>query len=118
MMQVRWQLRQYLKAHGLTAYKLAQVLPDVREPTVYRLASDNAPQSVNFTLLGRILDGLSTLTGQRVQLDEVLEVSEIPVMPAETFNPAEIKPFARRATLNALPGRIDTTALSAEIRGK
>lgn len=122
MMQVRWQLGEYLKTHGLTAYKLAQVLPDVRQPTVYRLASEQTPQSVNLNLLGRILDGLSTLTGQRVEIGEVLQVVE--VKPTQVEKPAFdteklYQPFARRTGFGPLSNGaiIDSAALVAGLRG-
>ena len=116
MLQVRWKLGEYLKENGLTAYKLARALPDVREPTVYRLASAKAPRSVNLDLLGRVLSGLSQLQGRRVEVGEVLEVQQERREACADFS----KRFNRRPLPKPLTeGKtFDSTQVVRELRGR
>jgi hypothetical protein len=126
MMTVQWKLRRYLDAHGLTAYRLAQAIPDMRQATIYRLASKTTPQSVNFEILGRILQGLRQLTGETVTPNDLLEVLDVeptltgPGDDAEqlSFDPHNLKTFNRRGPPAPLAQPTDMTALVAELRGK
>lgn len=119
MMQVHWRLRDYLQQHGLTAYRLAQAIPDTRQPTVYRLASEHAPQSVNLELLGKVMQGLRTLTGQEVTPNDLLEVVYLPDAPAEP--PAitgTVQKWNKQAVQPPFVDGLDSTALVAELRGE
>lgn len=118
MMQVHWRLRDYLNQHGLTAYRLAKVLPEVRQPTIYRLASEHSPQSVNFETLGKVLQGLKTLTGEEVTPNDLLEV--IQVAPLAEKEPAllsgSLQKWTKRAPQRPFVEGLDSTALVAEGR--
>ena len=125
MMQVhvRWKLRQFLSSRGLTAYKLAKALPESRQPTIYRLASDKAPGSVSFAVLGQVLQGLGRLTGETVHLDDVLEVTEDAVAVQNeqgddsglTF---PLKKFAPRPAMSPLRTEPNTLEILNALRGK
>lgn len=73
MSEVRWQLDAFLKAHGLTAYALAKASGIQRMSTVYRIAGKDAPVRVDLPTLAALLDGLRHLTGEDVQLTDILE---------------------------------------------
>lgn len=73
MSEVRWQLDAFLKARGLTAYALAKASGIRRLSTVYRIAGKEAPVRVDLPTLAALLDGLRQLTGEDVQLTDVLE---------------------------------------------
>ena len=123
MTQVQWRLQQYLQQHSLSAYRLAKTLPDVQPPTIYRLASSRAPQSVNFELLGKVLRGLRTLTGEDVTLNDLLEVTEIAEVAAPdavTERPlfsGMVHPWSGRHQPRPLAQPTDSTALVSELRG-
>lgn len=120
MIQVQWRLHEYLSRHKLTAYKLAKALPDVRQPTIYRLASQRAPQSVNLELLGKVLLGLKTLTGQEVtpnDLLEMIEVADPAPAPLPVFD-GQIQKWKKRAPSGPFIEGLDTTALVSELRGE
>ena len=70
---LRWMLPEFLERHGLTAYKLSRVVDRKRENIIYRLARDETdPSSVNFDVLKEILDGLRELTGENVQVTDLI----------------------------------------------
>jgi hypothetical protein len=91
-----WKLRDYLKAHNLSAYQLAKALPESRQPTIYRLASDSPPTSVNLDVLGRIVAGLRDLTGEPVSPNDVLEVIDTPTL--RSLKPGEVGDDKLRST--------------------
>ncbi len=90
-----WKLRDYLKTHGLSAYQLAKALPESRQPTIYRLASDTPPSSVSLDVLGRIVSGLRELTGEPVSPNDVLEVVE--TLSLRSLKPGEATDAALRS---------------------
>ena len=121
MMKVQWRLRDYLQQHGLTAYRLAQAMPDTRQPTVYRLASERAPQSVNFDLLGKVIQGLKVLTGQDVTPNDLLEVIYVAEPEREAELPAitgTVQKWHKRAPQPPFNHGLDSTALVSELRGE
>ncbi len=70
---VRWMLPKYLEQKGLTAYRLATVVDRKRENTIYRLAREEvSPSRVDFEVLAEILDGLRELTGENVQVTDLI----------------------------------------------
>ncbi len=91
-----WKLRDYLKTHNLSAYQLAKALPESRQPTIYRLASDSPPTSVNLDVLGRIVAGLRDLTGEPVSPNDVLEVIDTPTL--RSLKPGEVGDDKLRST--------------------
>ncbi|MDQ3397545.1 MAG: helix-turn-helix transcriptional regulator [Deinococcota bacterium] len=78
MGKVRWKLKQYLEKHNLTAYRLAQTLGTRgRMPTIYRLAREGEePSRVDLPTLANVIDGLRELTGEDVQVSDLLEYEE------------------------------------------
>ncbi|WP_291426629.1 helix-turn-helix transcriptional regulator [Deinococcus sp.] len=119
MMQVQWRLRDYLTQHGLTAYKLAKALPELRQPTVYRLASDRSPQSVNLELLGKVMQGLKSLTGEEVtpnDLLEVVHVAEAASTDSEPIFSGTVQKWKKKAPQAPYVPGLDSTALLAELR--
>jgi hypothetical protein len=71
---VRWRLADYLEAHNLTAYALGKSIGGARMNTVYRIARrGEEPTRVDFLILAHVLDGLRKLTGEDVQLADILE---------------------------------------------
>ncbi|THF87207.1 helix-turn-helix transcriptional regulator [Deinococcus sp. KSM4-11] len=98
-MQAQWKLRDYLHAHGITPYKLAKAIPDVRQATIYRLAAEDAPQSVSFDILSRVITGLRTVTGQDVTVGDLITLVEIPTsedaawMNADLSGMADLDPY-------------------------
>ena len=73
---MRWTLRDYLTRHNLTPYQLAKTT-GLSVNTVYPLARGEA-QRVSLETLQTVLDALDELTGQRVELADVLERSVEP----------------------------------------
>lgn len=74
MSEVRWRLGLFLEEHRLTAYALGKASGIERMSTVYRIASkENPPIRVDLPTLARVLDGLRQLTGEDVQITDILE---------------------------------------------
>jgi Cro/C1-type HTH DNA-binding domain len=74
MSKIRWRLAEYLEAHQLTAYAIAKQTGGTRMNTLYRIARrSEEPSRVDFTVLAAILDGLRKLTGEEVQITDILE---------------------------------------------
>jgi hypothetical protein len=89
-MIVKITLRNYLKRKGLTAYQLAKSLPDSRQPTIYRLASEKPPSSIDLEVLGRVVRGLRVLTGEQVSPNDILEVVDEPAPKLKSLKPGEV----------------------------
>ena len=72
---IRWKLHEYLDKHSLTAYRLATTLDShTRAPTIYRLAREDVELSrIDFSVLATVIDGLRELTGEDVDLTDLLE---------------------------------------------
>ena len=74
MSMVRWRLTDYLEANNLTAYALGKSIGGSRMNTIYRIARrGEEPTRVDFLILASVLDGLRKLTGEDVQLTDILE---------------------------------------------
>lgn len=117
MVQVQWRLHQYLKKRQLTAYKLSKAIPDIRQPTIYRLASDRTPQSVNLELLGKVMQGLRTLTGEEVTPNDLLQVVQVPDPAAETpLFSGSVQKWTKRAPGPPFTPGLDSAALLDELR--
>ena len=70
---MRWQVRQYLKSQGLSAYDLDRALGRKLSPrTVYALAR-NEPKQIRLETLDKVLTVLEELTGKPVRLGDLLE---------------------------------------------
>ena len=74
MSVVRWKLAELLEERGLTAYALTKASGINRMSTVYRIAKRGSePVRVDLPTLAAILDGLRKLTGEDVQITDILE---------------------------------------------
>lgn len=74
MSRVRWRLADYLESRNLTAYALGKAIGTARMNTIYRIARRDEEQTrVDFTVLASVLDGLRKLTGEDVQIADILE---------------------------------------------
>lgn len=74
MSVVRWRLGAYLNERGLTAYALAKASGISRLNTIYRIAKEGSePTRVDLPTLAAVIDGLRKLTGEDVQITDVLE---------------------------------------------
>ena len=78
MRNVQFTLRQYLTAHGLSAYRLAQAARGrVSERTVYALARGEASR-VDLGTLGAVMSTLEELTGEPVSPADLLTAVTVP----------------------------------------
>lgn len=78
MRAVQFTLKQYLKAHGLSAYKLARAARGrVSERTVYALARGEASR-VDLSTLGAVISTLEELTGEPVGPADLLQAVMVP----------------------------------------
>lgn len=72
-MTLRLNLGQYLKAHGISAYRLVQeVQGQVAPNTVYSLARKPA-QRIDLDTVAKLLQALERVRGQKVGITEMLE---------------------------------------------
>lgn len=72
-MTLRLNLGQYLKDHGISAYRLVQeVQGKVAPNTVYSLARKPA-QRIDLDTVAKILQALGRVRGEKVEITEVLE---------------------------------------------
>ena len=74
MSALHWRLADYLETRQLTAYALGKAMGANYMNTVYKMAKKGKePSRVDLPTLLRILDGLRKLTGEEVQLSDILE---------------------------------------------
>lgn len=74
MAVIRWRLGEFLEQRGITAYALAKASGIQRMSTVYRIAKKGeGPTRVDLPTLASLLVGLSKITGEPVQLADILE---------------------------------------------
>lgn len=74
MSMVRWRLADYLQQRGFSAYALGKIIGGARMNTVYRIARrGEEPTRVDFETLALIITGLRTMTGEDVQITDILE---------------------------------------------
>ena len=78
MGRIRWKLPGYLRAHGISAYRLATTVDrHTRMPTIYRLAKDTTELSrIDMNVLATVIEGLRELTGEDVQVSDLIEYEE------------------------------------------
>lgn len=73
MVKVRWRLREFLQAEGLSAYQLHKVIEgEVSRTGLYRIFR-NQTAGVDFHVLGAVLTGLESLLRRPVEIWEVIE---------------------------------------------
>lgn len=122
-MQVQWKLHDYLKSRGITPYRLAKAIPDVRQATIYRLAAKDAPQAVSFGVLSQVIHGLRKLTGQDITPNDLILVVDEPEpqLSVDAHRAAlsgTVQKLKRRGSPPALQQPTDMTAIIAEMRGQ
>jgi DNA-binding Xre family transcriptional regulator len=71
VMPVRWKVKQYLEAHNLTPYRLMKE-SGLAQGTVYRLVNGDT-HNLNASTLDATIKALSSLTGEHVDISDVLE---------------------------------------------
>ncbi|MGX9687052.1 hypothetical protein ACTQ9L_07885 [Deinococcus wulumuqiensis] len=98
----------------------------MRQATIYRLAAEDAPQSVSFDVLSKVISGLRSITGQDITPNDLMSVVERPDpltkhlgMPAErSVLTGSVQKLKRRGPPAPLAQVTDMTALVGELRGK
>lgn len=79
METIRWKLKEYLNQRGVSAYKLAERSNGRLSRTgIYRLTADDL-KAVRFESLAVIIPALRELTGEEVQISDLLEYVPAPV---------------------------------------
>lgn len=74
MSRIRWRLADYLEERGLSAYAVGKAMGTSYMNTVYRMARrGDEPARVDLPTLSRVIDGLRKLTGEEVQITDILE---------------------------------------------
>lgn len=73
-MPVRWKVKAYLKAHNLTPYRLRKE-SGLAQGTVYRLVNGDTV-NLNAATLDTTIKTLRKLTGEHVDISDVLEYQE------------------------------------------
>lgn len=92
-----WKLRDYLHQRGIKPATLARQLGDTMSRTaVYGLVKDKPPKAIYFETLDAILPALRTLTGEDVQVSDLLEYE-----PTERVS-ASGRPYAGDPETDAL----------------
>ena len=72
MGKTRWMLKEYLAERDITTYRLAQELERSKAPNLYKLVSKD-PEMIGLSTLTSILDGLRNITGETVNVQDLLE---------------------------------------------
>ena len=70
-MSVKWKLREVLKQHNITVYKLSSV-SGVPKNTLYNLVNKE-PSRLDLGTLSAVLGALDSLTGTHVKINDVLK---------------------------------------------
>ena len=70
---MRWKVKEYLDAQGKTTYALWKS-SGLSRTTVYAITA-NQLDGVQFETMAKLIEGLEKITGQRVELSDVLEVA-------------------------------------------
>lgn len=74
----RWKLASFLAERSLSAYALAKISLVKHPNTIYRIARlGHEPTRVDLPTLTAVLDGLRKLTGENVQLSDILEYDPV-----------------------------------------
>lgn len=70
-MPVQWKLKQYLAVHNLSTYRLIQE-SKLAQGTAYRLVNGDT-HNLNAATLDAVIGALRSLTGEQVEIQDVLE---------------------------------------------
>ncbi|MDQ3460708.1 MAG: helix-turn-helix transcriptional regulator [Deinococcota bacterium] len=75
-MMTKWKLKEFLDAHGVTAYALSQkVKGEVSRNSIYNMLKER-PRGVYLATLDAIIPALRELTGKPVGVADLFEVDE------------------------------------------
>jgi DNA-binding Xre family transcriptional regulator len=74
---LKWRLRQYLDDHDLSAYRLVQEV-EASPTTLYALAR-GTHERISLEVLDKVITGLERLTGEPVEVGDILERVPDPV---------------------------------------
>lgn len=81
MASFRWRLADFLKERDISVYTLAKARGMTRMNSIYRMArAGDEPQRVDLQVLAEVISELRALTGEDVQLTDILEY--VPDPPA------------------------------------
>jgi DNA-binding Xre family transcriptional regulator len=75
--KMKWRLKSYLDEHNLTPYSLVRAT-GVSPTTVYGIAQGKH-ERISLEVLDKVLWGLERLTGETVEISDVLEREPMPV---------------------------------------
>ncbi len=70
-MPMKWKLPEFLNKHNITVYKLAKETTIARN-TLYNL-TNKTPIRIDLETLNALIPALERMTGQRVELNDLLE---------------------------------------------
>lgn len=73
-MPVRWTVREFLKRKGISPYKLMKE-SRLAQGTVYRLVNGDT-RSLNADTLDRVMEALRRLTGEDIEISELITYEE------------------------------------------
>lgn len=71
---VNWTVRPLLERHGITAYRLMKE-SGLAQGTVYRLVNGDT-RSLNAETLDRVMGALRRLTGEEIQINDLLHYED------------------------------------------
>ena len=99
MSTVRFNLDIFLRQHKTTPLALAEA-SDLSKTTVYNIVNNKA-KAVELETLGKLLTGLRTLTGETIDMNDILKEETIPDWREAILRNA--KPFDWEAIQKLLP---------------
>lgn len=70
--KMKWKVKEFLELHGKTPYALIKA-SGLTQTTIYGIAQGK-PSEARFETLECLIRGLESLTGQTVELTDILEV--------------------------------------------
>lgn len=73
-MALQWKVKQFLKAHGISAYRLMKEA-ELAQGTAYRLANNKAG-GLSLDTMDTVIGTLRRLTGKKVELADLLVYRE------------------------------------------
>ncbi|UQN09635.1 helix-turn-helix transcriptional regulator [Deinococcus sp. QL22] len=123
-MKMRLNLGDYLSSNGLTAYRLVQESRgELAQNTIYAMAKKPA-QRIDLDTVAKILETLGRVQQKQVDITDLLEVIEEPVVSLHgdpnrpALDLANLKKFQRRAAAIQPSSPTDSAATVASLRGQ
>jgi hypothetical protein len=73
-MPTRWKLREFLEAHNITPYRLAQeTAGQLGMKSIYNLVKEPPPDRLRIRTFDVLIPALERLTGEAVQVSDLLD---------------------------------------------